>query len=39
VIHDVVDLLDPEALSRLAAYAGRRVKPLAGYWTDDDLSR
>jgi site-specific DNA-methyltransferase (adenine-specific) len=39
VIHDVVDLLDPEALGRLAAYAGRRVKPLAGYWTDDDLSR
>ena len=39
VIHDVVDLLDPEALGRLAAYAGRRVKPLGGYWTDDDLSR
>ena len=39
VIHDVVDLLDPEALGRLAAYAGRRVKPLAGYWTDADLSR
>ncbi len=39
VIHDVVDLLDPEALGRLAAYAGRRVKPLGGYWTDADLSR
>ena len=39
VIHDVVDLLDPEALGRLAAYAGRRVKPLVGYWTDADLSR
>ena len=39
VIHDVVDVLDPDARDRLAAYARGRRSPLRGFWTDDDLAR
>lgn len=39
VVHDVVDVLDPEARARLRAYARGRRSPLGGFWTDDDLSR
>jgi hypothetical protein len=39
VLHDVVDVLDPDARDRLTAYARGRRSPLVGFWTDDDLSR
>lgn len=38
VIHDVVDLLDPDARARLVAYNRGRRSPLVGFWTDDDLA-
>jgi DNA modification methylase len=39
VIHDVIDLLDPDARARLASYATGVTGPAAGFWTGDDLDR
>ncbi len=38
-VFDVVDMLDPAALQRLARYAagGHTASPAAGFWTDADL--
>ena len=39
-LFDVVDVFDPSARSRLAAYAVGGVQPpLPGFWTADELSR
>jgi hypothetical protein len=36
---DVIDVYDPEALERLAAYADGGDSPLPGFWQGDDLAR
>ncbi len=39
VIHDVIELYDPAATSRLQGYAsGGSGDPLPGFWTDEDLT-
>ena len=39
-VFDVIDVFDPSARSRLAAYAVGGVQaPLPGFWTADELSR
>ena len=34
---DVIDIFDPDALERLAAYANGRATPLPGFWNPDEL--
>ena len=34
---DVIDVFDPDALERLAAYADGRATPLPGFWNPDEL--
>jgi hypothetical protein len=36
-IFDVIDLLSPAALGRLAAYGRGRRSPLPGFWSESDL--
>ena len=36
-LFDVIDVFDPDALDRLAAYATGRPTPLPGFWNPDDL--
>ena len=38
VVWDVVDLLDQEALGRLAEYAGGAPVPAPGFWGESDLA-
>ena len=39
-VFDVIDVFDPEARARLASYAsGAAVTPVAGFWTENELSR
>lgn len=40
-LFDVIDLLSDEDCARLAAYAagGRAERPLAGFWSPDDVAR
>jgi site-specific DNA-methyltransferase (adenine-specific) len=35
---DVIDVFDPDALERLAAYAAGRTTPLPGFWNPDELT-
>jgi site-specific DNA-methyltransferase (adenine-specific) len=35
---DVIDVFDPDALERLAAYAEGRTTPLPGFWNPDELT-
>jgi site-specific DNA-methyltransferase (adenine-specific) len=35
---DVIDVFDPDALERLAAYGAGRSTPIPGFWNPDDLS-
>jgi site-specific DNA-methyltransferase (adenine-specific) len=37
-LFDVIDVFDPDALDRLAAYAEGRTTPLPGFWNPDELS-
>lgn len=37
-LFDVIDLSDPDATDRLAMYAKGKDTPVAGFWTDTDLS-
>ena len=36
-LFDVIDVFDPDALDRLAAYASGRDTALPGFWNAEDL--
>lgn len=37
-VFDIIDVFDPDALERLAAYGAGESEQLAGFWDDNDLA-